>query len=506
MESRWVVYSNFVLFGLLFLALLYSVVLSLHDASHETLRTPADDHFETESSYYEPAPRRPLLMRLNTGIASDEYRQVLAGVADRTRAIPVHEWLESRMRRYAQVSALASYCIAPCLRNWTVCLDHLDTTINTTMMLRNMRILAHFSTYGHNHLQGGEGILALETQPQTGRHVLVVGFGGSTVASDWINDFSAWSVPYTGIMDSVHAHHHPRRRSSPFDAVHHRPRVHAGVFGVYNRLRPLVIDAIQQALHQHAAHVTEIVTTGHSLGGALAHLLMMDLRQIQLHPSPSLPHIDTSVYMSIYTYGQPRISNQALIQYTSTLFSARSPTPVRQFRIAHQFDVVPLLPPKFLGYVHDEQRPTYYLHTTTTTTATALATHDHSETAGGFEEYETWRCSRNETDVDDETPTDVPTNLRQWHHLKHALRVQSTLNDDDDSRSSSTHDSAETLPDVVSHPLEDLDDDDEEDLAQDTKLSKCGFKGWTKRGHVSYYWDLDEVKLSCRAMDQLIPR
>ena len=82
-----------------------------------------------------------------------------------------------------------------------------------------------------------------------------------------------------------------------------------------------------------------MVTTGHSLGGAIATLAAAALRAA--HGATDL-----------YTYGSPRVGNAAFVEHVEAL-------PGGNFRLTHDADPVPLLPPSVLGYRH--LSPEYWL-------------------------------------------------------------------------------------------------------------------------------------------------
>eukprot|EP00608_Synchroma_pusillum_P010656 CAMPEP_0198428638 /NCGR_PEP_ID=MMETSP1452-20131203/6683_1 /TAXON_ID=1181717 /ORGANISM="Synchroma pusillum, Strain CCMP3072" /LENGTH=272 /DNA_ID=CAMNT_0044149035 /DNA_START=75 /DNA_END=893 /DNA_ORIENTATION=+ len=77
----------------------------------------------------------------------------------------------------------------------------------------------------------------------------------------------------------------------------------------------------------------KIVATGHSLGGAVAHLLALILRT----------YYDD---VELYTFGSPRVVNEEFADVNNALLGDKS------FRVVHNTDVVPHMPPEFFGYHH----------------------------------------------------------------------------------------------------------------------------------------------------------
>lgn len=79
-----------------------------------------------------------------------------------------------------------------------------------------------------------------------------------------------------------------------------------------------------------------VLLTGHSLGGALSILCMLDLR---------LTFGSRISFEPLYTYGSPRVGNADFAEYCSSI-------EVPIFRVVHYRDPVPRLPLPSWGYVH----------------------------------------------------------------------------------------------------------------------------------------------------------
>lgn len=77
--------------------------------------------------------------------------------------------------------------------------------------------------------------------------------------------------------------------------------VHSGFWKMYNGIRPEVFSAIEKGLRDHK--VSELVLTGHSLGGALSYLLAIDLLlPVGLELLLGLP-------LKVAVFGSPRCGN-----------------------------------------------------------------------------------------------------------------------------------------------------------------------------------------------------
>lgn len=93
-----------------------------------------------------------------------------------------------------------------------------------------------------------------------------------------------------------------------------------------------VVDAVKALVGAHPN--LPLYVTGHSLGAALAALAASELAHGQ-----SLP------VTAVYTFGQPRVGNQAFQAFYNT-------GPHVAWRVTHWKDPVPHLPMKALGFHH----------------------------------------------------------------------------------------------------------------------------------------------------------
>ena len=140
---------------------------------------------------------------------------------------------------------------------------------------------------------------------------LVVSFRGTVGHLNWLEDSDLNEVPLPNAPEGV--------------------EVHQGFLDSYRSVRTAVLMAVTATVAK--ASPKYCLVTGHSLGGALAVLAVLDLHQTGLAGNFS------SVLM--YNYGQPRVGNQAFAQ----LYQALQPA---SFRVINQRDPVPHLPPRKL--------------------------------------------------------------------------------------------------------------------------------------------------------------
>ncbi|KAJ8077505.1 hypothetical protein PM082_001936 [Marasmius tenuissimus] len=80
----------------------------------------------------------------------------------------------------------------------------------------------------------------------------------------------------------------------------------------------------------------EIVTVGHSLGGALSTLAAVTLRQTYNH----------KVSVRNYSYGAPRVGNKQFADFVNGLLGTNA------YRVVHGHDGVPTMIPTSFGYHH----------------------------------------------------------------------------------------------------------------------------------------------------------
>ncbi|KAI0038493.1 lipase, partial [Auriscalpium vulgare] len=108
--------------------------------------------------------------------------------------------------------------------------------------------------------------------------------------------------------------------------------VHAGFAGSQSRSAAPVLAAVKAAMTKHSTKTVTVV--GHSLGGAIA---LLDSVSLSLR-LPSGTTVNTVVY------GLPRVGNKAFADYVDAHQHVT--------HINNKDDPVPVLPYRFLGFVH----------------------------------------------------------------------------------------------------------------------------------------------------------
>ncbi|KAI8320372.1 alpha/beta-hydrolase [Martensiomyces pterosporus] len=147
--------------------------------------------------------------------------------------------------------------------------------------------------------------------------IIVVSFRGTRDTDDWVQDseFALDSWP-AQIPDSM---------------------VHHGFLTSYQAVSSKVVQRVKKLAKEYPDY--KIVFTGHSLGGAVTVLCAVDV----LFQEPDLKR-----RIHIYTYGMPRIGNDAWADGVDSLG-------LSIYRIVYENDIVPHIPFQWLGYKHFAQ-------------------------------------------------------------------------------------------------------------------------------------------------------
>lgn len=151
----------------------------------------------------------------------------------------------------------------------------------------------------------------------TTNNLIVLSFRGSRSVRNWITNVNFPAGPTTICADCL---------------------AHNGFWISWLEAQKNVLDAVAKARAQYPNF--KIVSTGHSLGGALASLAAGTLRS-------------QGTTVDLYTYGAPKIGLQGISNYLSATNLGAN------YRVTHKNDPVPKLPPALLGYRHIS--PEYYV-------------------------------------------------------------------------------------------------------------------------------------------------
>ncbi|XP_028793289.1 uncharacterized protein LOC114748995 isoform X1 [Neltuma alba] len=125
-------------------------------------------------------------------------------------------------------------------------------------------------------------------------------------------------------------------------------QVHSGFLTAYDSVRTRIISLIRLAIgyiddHSEPPHKWHVYVTGHSLGGALATLLALELSSNQLVKKGA-------IYVTMYNFGSPRVGNRRFAEvYNEKVKDS--------WRVVNHRDIIPTVP-RLMGYCHVAQ-PVY---------------------------------------------------------------------------------------------------------------------------------------------------
>ncbi|XVE81501.1 hypothetical protein DITRI_Ditri15bG0069600 [Diplodiscus trichospermus] len=125
-------------------------------------------------------------------------------------------------------------------------------------------------------------------------------------------------------------------------------QVHSGFLSAYDSVRIRIISLIKASIGYideiaETQHRWQVYVTGHSLGGALATLLALELSSSQLAKSGAIS-------VTMYNFGSPRVGNRRFAEvYNEKVKDS--------WRVVNHRDIIPTVP-RLMGYCHVAQ-PVY---------------------------------------------------------------------------------------------------------------------------------------------------
>ncbi|CAL5068823.1 unnamed protein product [Urochloa decumbens] len=165
------------------------------------------------------------------------------------------------------------------------------------------------------------------------RRRLVVAFRGT--------EQSKWKDLRTDLM-LVPAGLNPERLGGDFKQ---EVQVHSGFLGAYDSVRNRIMALLKYAVGYQDEDDAEniprwhVYVTGHSLGGALATLLALELSSSQMAKNGV-------IFVTMYNFGSPRVGNRRFAE----VYNAKVKD---SWRIVNHRDIIPTVP-RLMGYCHVE--------------------------------------------------------------------------------------------------------------------------------------------------------
>lgn len=143
---------------------------------------------------------------------------------------------------------------------------------------------------------------------------IVVAFRGSYNIKNWIADLDFTKVSYPSCSGC---------------------EVHKGFYEVYLSMCTGMLADVQTLMNANPG--AKIHVTGHSLGAAVAVHAAVDM----------LAKISGVGALELYTFGEPRVGNPTFAAWVPTVLPQG-----KQFRVTHEADPVPHVPPEVFGFLH----------------------------------------------------------------------------------------------------------------------------------------------------------
>jgi hypothetical protein len=173
----------------------------------------------------------------------------------------------------------------------------------------------------HNESTGGQGYCGYLPSSNT----VIIAFRGSDDIQNWINNLDFFFTDYYNADCTTFAGSNCQ--------------VHRGFLNVYDSIKGPLLTQASLLMSTYASRSPSVLVTGHSLGGALTILAAADV---------SLLFKNATDRIHIYSYGEPRVGNPAWAKWMSESVLVGG----KQYRVTHEADPVPRLPPLEFGFLH----------------------------------------------------------------------------------------------------------------------------------------------------------
>lgn len=321
----------------------------------------------------------------------------VAAALDLSQRTNISPGLLSTLTRSAIFSDIA-YCVSPPgpgLKEPFKCIGRCD-------LLGDVQLVRSWSGLG---LQGEGrgatgGYVALEIKPSTEADdvheaSLRIVFRGTYSIIDALSDLALQPQPYAPYNGTAEDYGSVLTDIAETDCADpaHNCSAHAGFLASWHASRPAVLNAISSLLAQSSPTergplirldgrpepvlLTDVQIVGHSLGGAVACLAGLDMvrgRFLSRHAADTEDVEDQfslQLPVTVTTFGEPRVGNVPFAKYVDRLFSTDVEAPVprdplytsssfldKYYRVTHQGDPVPLLPPRLGNARHDRSKST----------------------------------------------------------------------------------------------------------------------------------------------------
>ncbi|KAM6490098.1 Alpha/Beta hydrolase fold [Amanita muscaria] len=133
--------------------------------------------------------------------------------------------------------------------------------------------------------------------------------------------------------------------------------VHSGFWALYCGLKDQLMERIWHTIEER--HPAGLIFTGHSMGGSLAYLLLLDFLAKELSQEHS---ILSTLTLRIAVIGAPRAGDAKLVNYFHSLlkqYRERFKIEITEYSVQGYNDGIPAVPPPKMGFRHFCQAPLF---------------------------------------------------------------------------------------------------------------------------------------------------
>ncbi|CAG8475063.1 4610_t:CDS:2 [Paraglomus occultum] len=215
--------------------------------------------------------------------------------------------------------AAAAYCHKPNLKKWN-CKDRCvgDVIVDTIF---------------HDRIKGACGYVGIRQEVKE----IIVAFRGSLDLMNWVYNLQFASLDYE----------YPDADGA---------LVHGGFYATYKTVSDMLLWKINHLMAMEDSKYAgyNLIISGHSLGGALATLLAVDVKRNILNPILDNKASGQPFKMKVITFGQPRVGNDIFAYILKQEFYVKTGGLNHTVaRLVHKNDLVAHLPPVNVGFMHN---------------------------------------------------------------------------------------------------------------------------------------------------------
>ncbi|EIM83071.1 alpha/beta-hydrolase [Stereum hirsutum FP-91666 SS1] len=149
---------------------------------------------------------------------------------------------------------------------------------------------------------------------------IIVAFRGSQELEDYLTDGNILLVPFESQGVTVNSSNNVA--------------THGGFLMAYNAVAPIVLETLETQVSAYWDYT--VISTGHSLGGAIASIASLSIKS-------TFPGVE----VRLFTFGQPRTGNGDYADLVQEVVGSAN-----LYRAVHTFDGVATMIPEALGYRH----------------------------------------------------------------------------------------------------------------------------------------------------------